>query len=173
MTIAVDFDGTIVEHKYPEIGKELPFAFDSLKRLQENGHRIILWTVREGDRLAEAVEYCRRKGLEFYAVNSEYPDASWSGEGVSRKVQADVYIDDRGVGGIPDWTTIYDMITSHLSFNDILDKAIAGETLPESLDFNNGSFNRPHRHHRSKHRRKGLFRWIAERCRASRTKFSK
>ena len=107
MTIAVDFDGTIVEHAYPEIGKEKPFAVDTLIRLQEEGHRIILWSVREGDRLEEAVEFCRRRGLEFYAVNSDFPNASWSGSGVSRKVQADIYIDDRNLGGLPDWDEIY------------------------------------------------------------------
>ena len=107
MTIAVDFDGTIVEHRYPAIGKEKPFAIDTLKRLQEEGHKIILWSVREGKTLGEAVEFCRRRGLEFYAVNSDFPNASWSGSGVSRKVKADVYIDDRNLGGIPDWDDIY------------------------------------------------------------------
>lgn len=65
MTIAVDFDGTIVEHKYPEIGKEIPFAIDTLKRLASEHHKIILWSVREGKLLDDAVEYCRKRGLEF------------------------------------------------------------------------------------------------------------
>ena len=51
MTIAVDFDGTIVEHRYPHIGKELPFAIASLNRIQAEGHRLILWTAREGELL--------------------------------------------------------------------------------------------------------------------------
>ena len=63
MVIAVDFDGTIVEHKYPRIGKEIPFAIATLKRLQEEGHRIILWTVREGDLLQQAVDFCRERVL--------------------------------------------------------------------------------------------------------------
>ena len=54
MIIAVDFDGTIVEHRYPEIGREKPFAFDTLKMLQKEGHRLILWTVREDKLLEEA-----------------------------------------------------------------------------------------------------------------------
>ena len=49
MIIAVDFDGTIVEHKYPEIGRELPFAIETLKKLQQERHRLILWSVREGE----------------------------------------------------------------------------------------------------------------------------
>lgn len=65
MIIAVDFDGTIVEHRYPAIGKEIPFAIDTLKKLQEEGHRLILWSVRENELLDEAVEFCRQRGLEF------------------------------------------------------------------------------------------------------------
>lgn len=74
MLIAIDFDGTLVEHKYPEIGKEIPFAFETLKRLQADGHRLILWSVREGRLLDEAVAYCRERGIEFYAINRDYPE---------------------------------------------------------------------------------------------------
>jgi hydroxymethylpyrimidine pyrophosphatase-like HAD family hydrolase len=66
MTIAVDFDGTIVTHEYPRIGKPIPFAIEALKRLQqEDHHHLILWSVREGHLLQEAVEYCQHRGLEF------------------------------------------------------------------------------------------------------------
>ena len=54
MTIAIDFDGTVVEHRYPAIGEEIPFATDTLKALIRDGHRLILWTVREGELLDEA-----------------------------------------------------------------------------------------------------------------------
>lgn len=111
MFIAVDFDGTIVSHKYPEIGKEKPFAIDTLIKLQEDGHKIILWTVREGELLDNAVKFCADRGLRFYAVNSRYPGEAWSGSGVSRKLVADVYIDDSNLGGIPEWDTIYQMIS--------------------------------------------------------------
>ena len=75
MKIAVDFDGTIVEEAYPYIGKPIPFAIDVLKRLiYEDQHQVILWTVREGKLLDEAVEYCRRQGVEFYAVNKLHPE---------------------------------------------------------------------------------------------------
>jgi len=72
MTIAVDFDGTIVEHRYPEIGKELPFATQTLKMLIEDRHKLILWSVREGKLLDDAVEWCRKRGVEFYAVNKDF-----------------------------------------------------------------------------------------------------
>ena len=113
MTIAVDFDGTIVEHKYPKIGKELPFAIDTLKTLAEEGHKLILWTSRDGELLEEALKFCRDRGLEFYAVNSNYPPGSLftNKAGKSCKVVADVYIDDRNIGGLPDWGLIHEMIT--------------------------------------------------------------
>ena len=71
MTIAIDFDGTIVEHRYPKIGNEIPFATDTLKMLMKDHHRLILWTVREGELLKEAVEWCRERGVEFYAIIPE------------------------------------------------------------------------------------------------------
>jgi hypothetical protein len=111
MTIAVDFDGTIVEHRYPAIGPEKPFAIDTLKYLCAQRHKLILWTVREGELLDEAVAYCQRRGLEFYAVNKNYPEEKPTHEGYSRKLQADLFIDDRNLGGLPDWGEIYQMLS--------------------------------------------------------------
>lgn len=68
MTIAVDFDGTIVEHRYPKIGEEIPFATETLKILAQERHKLILWTVREGELLEEAIEWCRQRGVFFYSV---------------------------------------------------------------------------------------------------------
>lgn len=116
MKIAVDFDGTIVEHAYPSIGKEIPFAIDTLKRLQQDLHcRLVLWTVREGKSLEEAVAFCRERGLEFYAVNKNNPEEI----GGSRKISADFYIDDRNLGGLPDWGIIYQMVKENLSFDEV------------------------------------------------------
>ena len=106
LTIAVDFDGTIVEHRFPKIGKELPFAIDTLIALKEKGHRLILWTYRCGEELQEAIDFCANKGLEFYAVNKNYPEEKFDGN-ISRKILADLYIDDRNFGGMPDWTYIF------------------------------------------------------------------
>jgi hydroxymethylpyrimidine pyrophosphatase-like HAD family hydrolase len=109
LTIAVDFDGTIVEHAYPKIGKEMLFAFDTLKALKKKGHKLILWTFRNGKMLDEAVEYCRQNGLEFYAVNKSYPEEELSDE-ISRKIDADIFIDDRNIGGFVGWGEIYQML---------------------------------------------------------------
>lgn len=105
MIIAIDFDGTIVEHKYPSIGKPLMFAFETMKMLQKEGHQLILWTVRTGKLLDEAVEFCRKNGIEFYAVNSNYPEEKYD-VSTSRKILADIYIDDRNFGGFPGWGEI-------------------------------------------------------------------
>ena len=124
MIIAVDFDGTIVEHRYPAIGKERPFATDTLKKLIADGHRLILWTVREGRLLEDAVAFCRERGVEFYAVNRDYPEEEKEhNKHYSRKLKADVWIDDRNVGGLPDWGTIYEMITYRKSFEDLLQES--------------------------------------------------
>lgn len=115
MKIAVDFDGTIVEHRYPDIGKPVLFAFETLKKLQEQRHQLILWTYRSGKELDEAVEFCRKNGIEFYAVNKNYPEEEFDPETTSRKIQADFYIDDRNVGGLPGWGEIWQMIHPELN----------------------------------------------------------
>lgn len=118
MIIAVDFDGTIVEHRYPEIGKELPFAIETLLRLRKDGHQLILWTVREGKLLDEAVKFCRDRGLEFYSVNSNYTEEDKDHKSFSRKLKADIFIDDRNLGGLPSWGTIYELISSGRNFRE-------------------------------------------------------
>ena len=121
MIIAVDFDGTIVEHRYPSIGREFPFATETLKKLSQEGHRLILWTVREGRLLDEAVAFCRERGLEFYAVNRDYPEEEkGKNNHFSRKLKADLWIDDRNLGGLPDWGTIYEMVHDRLSYEDLM-----------------------------------------------------
>ena len=119
MTIAVDFDGTIVEHRYPEIGEEIPFATETLKMLIKDRHRLILWSVREGELLNEAVEWCRQRGVEFYAVNRDYPE--------EEKEQ-----NNRNVGGLPDWGEIYRMVTENVTYKQIVRNAIRAHNNPES-----------------------------------------
>lgn len=116
MIIAVDFDGTIVEHRYPDIGREKPFAIETLKKLTEEQHRLILWTVRKGKLLQEAVDFCRTRGLDFYAVNRNFPEEN---EPEERKLRADLWIDDRNLGGLPDWGTIYRMIRNNWTFDEL------------------------------------------------------
>ncbi len=115
-TIAVDFDGTIVEDRYPKIGKPIIFAFDTLKKLQDKGHRLILWTFRKGETLEEAVKFCEKNGIVFYAVNMSFPEENYDPTH-SRKIHADLFIDDRNIGGLKSWGEIY--------------QELVGETTPQ------------------------------------------
>ncbi|WP_026837777.1 BT0820 family HAD-type phosphatase [Gillisia sp. JM1] len=110
-TIAVDFDGTIVENRYPKIGKPILFALETLLHLQKDGHLLILWTYRSGRELQEAVEFCKQKRIVFYAVNKSYPEELYD-ESLSRKIQADIFIDDRNIGGLRGWGEIYHDLSS-------------------------------------------------------------
>ena len=105
-TLAIDFDGTLVEDRYPKIGKPILFAFDTLKKLQENGHRLILWTYRKGRALDEAVQFCKDQGIEFYAINMSFPEEKWNPKD-GRKIDADFFIDDRNIGGLKSWGEIH------------------------------------------------------------------
>ena len=114
LLIAVDFDGTVVEDRYPAVGKPMPFAIETLKMLQADGHRIMLWTYRHGKKLDEAVEFLNSKGVPPYSVNRSYPEEASHPSDVSRKIGADLFIDDRNFGGFPGWGVIYqELSTEH------------------------------------------------------------
>ncbi|WKS94760.1 BT0820 family HAD-type phosphatase [Riemerella columbina] len=114
--LAIDFDGTIVEDAYPGIGKPKVFAFETLKKLQMEGYRLILWTYRSGKTLEEAIEFCRKNGLEFYAVNSSFEGEVFDHTTQSRKIDADLFIDDRNLGGFPGWGEVYNIIKDRIEF---------------------------------------------------------
>jgi hypothetical protein len=109
MIIAVDFDGTIVSDRFPEIGEPLFGAIESLLKLKENGCKLILWTCRtdlpERAYLEEAVHFCMSRGLFFDAVNDNLPDAPFIDKGNCRKVYADFYIDDKALQ--PQWNAYF------------------------------------------------------------------
>lgn len=127
-TIAVDFDGTIVTHEYPKIGREIPFAIETLKMLIRDQHRLILWSVREGELLQEAVDWCRERGVEFWAVNKDYPEESYENNNhFSRKIKADYFIDDRNIGGLPDWGQIYQIISKGKSYRTLIRESMGAQ----------------------------------------------
>ena len=111
LIIAVDFDGTIVEDTYPKIGKPIRFAFETLKKLQENKHRLVLWSYRSGKRLDEAVAFCEKNGIHFYAINESFPEEQYTYE-QSRKIHTEVFIDDRNIGGFIGWGKVYQTVIS-------------------------------------------------------------
>lgn len=95
MIIAVDFDGTCVEHDYPDVGMDVDGAVEVLKALRAKGHRLILFTMRSGSKLDAAVRWFKERKIELWAVNSNPEQKSWTD---SVKVHADLYIDDSAVG---------------------------------------------------------------------------
>lgn len=115
--IAVDFDGTVVDDGYPKIGKPKLFAFETLKQLAAQGHRLVLWTYRSGKELEEAIEFCRENGVEFYAVNSSFEGEIFDQEKQSRKINADIFIDDRNLGGFPGWGETLQIINNRIEFS--------------------------------------------------------
>lgn len=126
MTIAVDFDGTIVEHKYPQIGNEIPFATDTLKMLIADGHRVILWTVREGGLLDDAVRWLEERGVHLYCVNKDFPEENADAyKEHSRKLKVDIFIDDRNVGGLPSWGEIYQMISQQKTYEALVNERVS------------------------------------------------
>lgn len=113
----IDFDGTIVEHAFPEIGEPLPGAFEVLRDMQQAGWKLILWTCRENHErliskryLADAVAYCSENGVEFDAVNEAIAELDFRESGLRRKPYADQYIDDRNLGGFPGWDVVRELL---------------------------------------------------------------
>lgn len=111
MVIAVDFDGTIVEDRYPMIGEPRAGAIETLKKLRKEGYQLILWTCRTGRHLASAVSWCAERGIRFDAINESLRCRIVMYNGSDpRKIGADLYIDDRGLAILPDWEDIYRII---------------------------------------------------------------
>jgi hypothetical protein len=94
MIIAIDFDGTCVKHAYPLVGEDIG-AGRILRDLVDNGHKLILWTMRSGETLAEAVKWFESEGIPLYGVNSNPTQINWT---KSPKVYAELYIDDGALG---------------------------------------------------------------------------
>jgi len=122
MIIAVDFDGTIVEDQYPHIGEEKPFATEVLRKFIAQRIKLVLWTMRNGQELEEAVAWCKKRGVEFYAINSESSELMREerNENLSQKLHADLFIDDRNIGGLPSWTEIYEMVQNGKSYEQLI-----------------------------------------------------
>lgn len=97
---AIDFDGTIVENEWPHIGKVKAEVTGFIRQLQDIGDKWILWTMREGKRLDEAVAFLHSIGLKPDAVNDNLPDLCTAFGNNPRKVFANVYIDDHNAGGL-------------------------------------------------------------------------
>lgn len=94
-TICVDFDGTCVLHEYPEVGPEVPFAVEVLQRLVEQGDRIILWTMRSGKELEDAISWFIERDIPLFGINENPEQKEWT---ASPKAYGQIYIDDAAFG---------------------------------------------------------------------------
>lgn len=95
--LAVDFDGTLCLDEYPNIGEPRAEVIEFVKSYQSSGWKIVLWTCRNNAYLEEAVRWCREHGLEFDAVNTNIPEVRELFQGDTRKVFADLYLDDKNI----------------------------------------------------------------------------
>ena len=119
--IAVDFDGTCVEHEYPNIGLEVEGAVETLQKLVKKGHRIILFTMRSGDKLDAAVRWFKERRIELWGINRNPEQEEWTS---SPKPFANIYIDDAAIGcpimfidgvrrPVVDWTKVREFLEYH------------------------------------------------------------
>ena len=93
--LAVDFDGTCVTHKYPQVGETVPHCVRVLERLQANNVRIILWTMRHGKELHDAVDWFEKNEITLWGINENPEQLEWT---QSRKAYAHAYVDDAAIG---------------------------------------------------------------------------
>ena len=94
-TIAVDFDGTVVEHEFPNVGADVPGAVETLKKFISRGGKVILWTMRDGKKLDEAIEWFEERNIPLYGVQRNPTQDDWT---TSPKAYANRYIDDNAMG---------------------------------------------------------------------------
>lgn len=110
MIIAIDFDGTIVRGKYPAIDGLMPDAASSILALEEDGHYLIINTCRSGEHLLNAINYLLEQGIPFDRINDNHPDQTRLYKNNSRKVYANLYIDDKNVFGFPGWKPVLEEV---------------------------------------------------------------
>lgn len=95
LIIAVDFDGTVVKHKYPAVGDTVEGSVETLQKLVDKGHKIVLWTMRDKSELEDAVKWFEEKNIPLHGTNSNPDQSAWTS---SPKAYAQLYIDDAALG---------------------------------------------------------------------------
>lgn len=129
--IAVDFDGTLCERNFPDIGAPIMSVIEYVKRKKEQGDTLILWTCRVGRRLTEAVEWCKQYGLVFDYINESAPEMVERYGGDTRKISADEYIDDKMTS--PNFIRFMEVLTMTAKQTKDIAKATAAD-ICESLN---------------------------------------
>ncbi len=107
--LCVDFDGTIVEHEYPDMGELKEGAKEYINKLYDEGYYIIIWTCRAGYPLVDMINFLDDKGVKYHKINENAP-FEMIGFKPSPKVFCNIHIDDTNLGGLPEWKDIYRMV---------------------------------------------------------------
>lgn len=116
IVLAVDFDGTIAHPDFPALGKPKPNVSEVFKKLTDEGYHIIIWTCREGLHILDIVKWCQENDIPFHQINEHHPHLIEFYGNDTRKICADIYIDDRCLFGLPDdWIDIYQLIKQRTS----------------------------------------------------------
>lgn len=111
MTIAIDFDGTICRSEFPTIKGQMPYVQAAMHKLHEAGHYMIIWTCREGNDLVNAINWLKDNDIPFDRINDNHESNIKMYNNNSRKISADVYIDDKNLGGFPGWEYVVAQLT--------------------------------------------------------------
>lgn len=112
--LAIDFDGTIVDDCFPDVGNLKPGAKEAINDLYDAGFKVIIWTCRSGVNLLKAVEFLAKEGVKYHHINQSCPDNVKLYGCDTRKVYADIYVDDKGLLQLPHWIEIKAMIEQRL-----------------------------------------------------------
>lgn len=108
--LAIDFDDTIAVQGYPECGKLIKGAKKVINKLYDEGHHIIIWTCRMEEPAAKAIEFLKKNGIKYHTFNDHAAYIKEHYGNDTRKIFADVYIDDKQLGGLPSWDKIYKIL---------------------------------------------------------------
>ncbi len=109
MIIAIDFDGTLVDHQYPEIGALKPGAKEAMIAFQKAGHKIAIWTCRAGEQEQAVRRFLVENGIPYDSINSAVPGTDLG----TRKIYADVYIDDKAIRFEDNWSELRRLVTGN------------------------------------------------------------
>lgn len=110
LVLSIDFDGTIVEEKFPDVGKIIPEAKKYINKLYDDGHHIVINTCRSGRYEGNAEAFLKRRGIKYHYINANMPFLIEQYGQDCRKISADIYIDDRCLMGLPSWKEIYEIV---------------------------------------------------------------
>ena len=106
MILAIDFDGTLVDHEYPKIGALKPGAKEALLAFKKAGHKIVIWTCRAGEEERAVRQFMNDNGVPYDVLNAAAPGADLG----TRKIYADVYIDDKCMRFDDNWEDLRRLI---------------------------------------------------------------